>query len=142
MTDLMLSGAVQARHNWNRWVADCMTCRSALTVPPGTEFAGCWDCGGTIGPICWPNDPAGIEAILSYRPDPNTRSWEPGETLEDLLAENFTHGCVPPEWDELCAASGGQLVVLDVADQFVTGGLVMERRALLAGRHPEHMIGA
>lgn len=159
MTDLVLAGAVQARHNQNRWVVDCTTCSSALGVPAaatdGPELARwaitlkvgdaetrCWDCKSAIGPIRWPNDPAGIEAILSYRPDPATRNWEPGETLEDLLAENAAHGCMPDEWRELCDASGGQLVVMDVVDQFVTGGLVMKRRALLAGNAPQHAIGA
>lgn len=158
MTDLLPTGAVQARHNQNRWVADCPNCSSAIGAPRscavGEELFGwiiameigdplvrCWDCGAAIGPIIWPNDPQGIEAILSFRPDPATRNWEPGETLEQLLAENVAHGCVPPEWDALCAASDGQLVLMDVLDQFVTGGLVMERRALLAGQRPEHMIG-
>lgn len=159
MTDLLVSGAVAARHNQNRWVVDCTTCSSAMGVPRlcavGEELLGwvvafqvgdpmvrCWDCQSMIGPIVWPRDPAGIEAILSYRPDPVTRNWEPHESLEELLAENAAHGCIPPQWREMSEAAGGQLVLMDVLDGFVTGGVVMERRALLAGGRPQHEIGA
>ncbi|GAA0528851.1 hypothetical protein GCM10010172_06830 [Paractinoplanes ferrugineus] len=141
MTDLLVSGAIQARHNWNRWVVDCGNCPSALTVPPGTPHTQCWDCGFLIGPIVWPRDPDGIVAILSYRPDPNTRNWDPGETMEDLLAQNAEAGDIPAEWLEL-KNTHGQLVVMDVVDGFMTGGVLMERRALLAGDRPQHVIGA
>lgn len=138
MTELVISGAVQARHNWNDWKAECPACPSAMTIPVGTTTVTCWDCGAVIGPIVWPNDPAGIEAILSYRPDPNTRNWDPGQTLEELLLENAEAGDVPPEWRALDSGT----VVIDIVDGFVVGGLVMERRALLAGSRPQHVIGA
>lgn len=144
MSDLLILGAVQARHNWDRWIADCTVCRSAMKIPVGTEVVRCWDCLSEIGPITWPADPAGIETILSYRPDPNTRSWEPHETLEDLLRENFEHGCIPPEW-EVLAESDPQLVIADIQDQRVTGGLVFDalpaadpRRQLAAARRLAH----
>lgn len=139
MTNLAIIGTVYARHNWGRWVADCPTCPSALTVPPGTTGARCHDCGEVIGPILWPADPDGIEVILAMRPDPNTRNWEPGETLDDLLADNAIHGLIPARWHELTAAAGGQLAVMDTVDGVLVGGLLAD--ALPAGR-PRPAIGA
>lgn len=138
MTDILLAGTVQARHNWNRWVADCGACTSALTVPPGTTEAFCWDCHAVIGPIVWPADPDGIEAILAMRPDPNTRSWDPGETLEDLLQENAAHGLIPAEWHALADRMGGVLELLGTTDGVITSGLLLD--ALPAGR-PRPAIG-
>jgi hypothetical protein len=38
---------------------------------------------------------AGVERLLTFRPDVTTRNWVPGETLHDLLAENVAHGIGP-----------------------------------------------
>jgi hypothetical protein len=138
VTDLMLPGTVPARHNWNRWVADCRVCTSALTIPPGTAEVTCWDCGATIGPILWPPDPDGIEAILAYRPDPNTRSWEPGETLAELLAENAAHGLLPDAWLALDDPHG-RLELMSTVGEVIVGGLLLD--ALPAGR-PRPAIGS
>jgi len=35
---------------------------------------------------------SGVERILMMRPDPSTRNWVPGETLQDLMWENGQHG--------------------------------------------------
>jgi hypothetical protein len=140
VTDILLAGAIQARHNWGRWIVDCGNCSSALMVPPGTPRMTCWDCLSPIGPIVWPADPDGIELILGYRPDPNTRSWEPGETLEDLLRENTEHGLIPDEWLALAQAQpDGRLELLGTTGGVITGGLLLE--ALPAGR-PRPAIGA
>lgn len=140
MTDILPSGVVQARMNWDRWIADCWVCASALTVPPGTDAIACWDCGAAIGPILWPRDPDGIEMVLGFRPDPNTRSWEPGETISDLMAENAAHGIRPPqEWIALAeAAPDGRLELLGTTDDVITSGLLLA--ALPAGR-PRPAIG-
>lgn len=44
--------------------------------------------------IIWPSEDMvyGVERILMMRPDPSTRSWFPGETLNDLMWENGEHG--------------------------------------------------
>jgi hypothetical protein len=34
---------------------------------------------------------AAIEALLDRRPDAATRNWTPGETVDDLAAENRAH---------------------------------------------------
>lgn len=137
-TALAPAGTVFARHNWGRWIIDCPACPSALTVPPGTAAADCWDCGADLGQVVWPPDPGGIEVILAMRPDPNTRSWEPGETLAALLAENAAHDLIPDAWHELTAAAGGQLVILDTAGEVIVGGLLA---ASLAADRPRTAIG-
>lgn len=90
--------AVQARANWSRWIVNCPLCPSALTVHPGTERFDCPDCGIRTA-IVWPSEEmvAGIERLLSMRPDPSTRNWEPGETLIDLMVENGANGVFTPE---------------------------------------------
>lgn len=138
-TDLTVAGTVEARHNWGRWIVDCCCCSSGLKVPPGTTEAVCWDCGEVIGPVVWPADPDGIEAILAYRPDPNTRNWEPGETLEQLLGENAAHGLIPLGWFALADAAGGTLELLGTTAGVITSGLLLE--TLPAGR-PRPAIGA
>lgn len=118
VTDLATIGG--ARVNWGRWIVDCQVCPSGMAVSPGTPGTRCLDCGSLIGPIAWPADPDGVEAILSQRPDPNTRNWEPGETLENLLAENAAHGCLPQEW----MALDSRTLLLATADNRVVGGLL------------------
>jgi hypothetical protein len=107
-----LSDGVPVVHvfaNWGRWVAPCAGCPSALQVVAGVvdEDAGVlgWDAGhrrhglrclecGSLHVASWPDEDltAGVERLLMLRPDPTTRSWYPGETLDDLAAENMAHG--------------------------------------------------
>jgi hypothetical protein len=44
--------------------------------------------GGRWRPVAVPADRAEIERLLLARPDPATRSWRPGETTDQLAAEN------------------------------------------------------
>lgn len=83
----------KARANWGRWIVDCPSpfCTSALAAAPGTESFTCWDCGAE-GEIEWPANWGDIERLLTMRPDPITRNWLPGETLEDLQTENVENG--------------------------------------------------
>ena len=80
--------------NHGRWVADCEACRSALRVSPGDEFT-CLECGHHDADVFWPDDWADIDAVLALRPSILNRNWLPGETLDDLRAENLEHGLVP-----------------------------------------------
>ena len=96
--------------NHDRWVADCDTpyCGEAQEVwarffIPDTpdnvtgrwvryrrmEFV-CGNCGKTYL-IGWPADKDLIDAALSRRVVPETRNWLPGETVEELEAENTAH---------------------------------------------------
>jgi hypothetical protein len=68
--------------------------------------------------IVWPADPEGIEALLAMRPARKNRNWLPGETLQELLAENAAHNVLPPDW----LTGPGHRVLLDTTDDRVTGG--------------------
>lgn len=143
-TDIEITGTARARVNWGRWIVDCTTCTSALALPPGTEAMQCWDCGAIVPLIVWPPDVASIEAVLAYRPDPNTRNWEPGETVTDLIAENAVHGIVPSEWREaLESVPGAGVRELDVAT--VVNGVVVSGELLthqIDAAHDRWQIGA
>ncbi len=92
--------------NQGRWVVECDAdnCRGAIDVS-GRYIAGircdCKDrtacyhkadpCGHIIR-LDWPADLEAIDRVLARRPDPSTRNWLPGETVEDLKAENLLHG--------------------------------------------------
>lgn len=102
MTDLAIPGLAYAEANWGRWIARCPAglCTSAVQVrrwQQRFECTGEGGCGWTA-PIQWPDDPEMIEAILGLRPDVRTRSWLPGESLDDLIAENARHGLMD-SWD-------------------------------------------
>lgn len=81
-----------------RWIAECPACRAdgrtrAEYVWISTPLLFCVGCGNAGIGARWrlvtvPRDRTGIERLLLARPDPLTRSWRPGETLEQLAAEN------------------------------------------------------
>lgn len=106
-------GYVRARINFGRIVVDCPNrhCVSALTLPPGWPLYACWDCP-TIAGIVWPDNLPDIAAVLLLRPDPNTRSWNPGETLEDLVAENIAHRAGVGEHGENLPTGGGPVLLI------------------------------
>ncbi len=93
MNLLVRRGVSYARCNWSRWVGDCPSpfCLAALQLRRYQPWFTCMECGET-GEIVWPARAEDVERLLSMRPDPNTRNWEPGETLNDLLLENMQHG--------------------------------------------------
>lgn len=96
-------------YNWGRWKVQCPSpdCLGVEEVRPGKRLAVCTcrdpQMGGGIcthGPVCgtlirlaWPENPREIEDACVGRPVQN-RNWHPGETLEDLEAENLIHGVV------------------------------------------------
>ena len=77
-----------------RWIADCPDCRGgAEYVWLGTPLLFCASCGnreigGRWRPVRIPAERAEIERLLLARPDGDQRAWEPGETLDQLRAEN------------------------------------------------------
>jgi predicted ABC-class ATPase len=66
-----------------------------------------------VGEIVWPARAEDVERLLSMRPDPHTRNWEPGETLNDLLLENMQHGVLSSVAES--ASAGALLAVADDA---------------------------
>jgi hypothetical protein len=125
-----IAGVAYAEANWGRWVARCVRpwCTNAIALELGqVEFLciGGPDACGYSTVVVWPPDPQAIEAILGMRPVRRTQNWSVGETLEDLLAENAAHGCLPPEM--LTAAPGERPILLRTADQVAVGGLLHQQ---------------
>lgn len=92
---LVRAGAItEAYANWSRWVAHCGHCQYGREqLQPCHSPFRCRVCGG-ITEVVWPTADMiiGVERLLMMRPDPSTRNWFPGETLNDLLWENGAHG--------------------------------------------------
>ena len=130
MSELVKPGTVLVRANHSRWVADCPNpyCGSALQMEPGEFEFRCWDCGAE-SEVVWPPNHADIETLLSMRPDPRTRNWEPGESLHDLLHENAAHGITPP----LTPDQLGHTVFAIAGDHIVLGALTSTFRKAIGG---------
>jgi hypothetical protein len=80
--------------NQGRWCGDCPHCKGGVAVVPGWARAWCFTCGALFTDIVQP-DPetrAKIETLLSKRPDPDTRNWQPWEKPIGLDGENVVHG--------------------------------------------------
>lgn len=85
---------IAARANWGRWIVDCPRVSShALWVDRCQEWFECPACGA-VAELVWPSYDMvlGIERLLMMRPNEATRSWQPGESLHDLLQENIDNG--------------------------------------------------
>lgn len=80
----------------------------------------------TVSRVAWPDNGEDIMHVLAQRPMFETRNWQPGETLEDLLVENAVHGLIPAQ-----LLAGVDLVIR---------GERFEDRTVLAGR-TLHAIG-
>ena len=128
MSDLAITGVAYAEANWGAWKARCPRpwCTNAIALEPGqVEFMciGGPDACGYTTVVIWPADPQAIEAILAMRPVRRTQNWLPGETLEDLIAENAANGCIPDEW----MALEERTLLLATADGRATGGLLHQQ---------------
>lgn len=89
--------AVDAFVNEGRWIVQCPWCGGAQLVSPETFSVLCVECanngiGGMSVPVRWPDEAPAIEAALVQRPAPRHMNWRPGETVDDLLAENEQRG--------------------------------------------------
>lgn len=149
-----------ARVCWGRWVADCPRdgCTQAehFGADPitrhvggligtvfrcGTEGTVC-NCGAAVPSGCgltcavvWPDNIAEIEKLLALRPAEQTRNWNPGEDLVDLMADNVAHGVGAPAQVEVGHPGGRLLMVTE--REIVTDRLGLDyfaaRRALGRG---------
>ena len=107
---------MKVSYNWGRWIASCPSpgCLGVIEVHIGQSGVVC-DCQdtqicdhtnpqlvnlvperqalicGTEIPLEWPADPEAIIAICARRALRH-RNWHPGETIDELKAENLTHG--------------------------------------------------
>lgn len=88
----------RARVNHNKLIADCPDCGGAEFVwRDGPRAMLCLSClNGGIGhawrPVTLPDDYPAIEAALLARPLVGNRNYEPGESVDDLLAQNAENG--------------------------------------------------
>lgn len=119
VTVLAIPGLAYAEANWGRWIARCPAglCTNAVQISRWQqrfECAGPGSCGWTTQ-VEWPADPEAIEALLAMRPDFKTRSWQPGETLQDLIHENAAHDVLPLDWKS-------EGLLLATHDERLTGG--------------------
>ncbi len=57
----------------------------------------------------WPPAVDDIERLLAARPQPETRNWLPGETVDDLLFENAAHGLLPADGPSRALTTNGRL---------------------------------
>ena len=134
MTDLAIPGMAYAFAEWGMWKAGCPRpgCTNAMALvrdQPMFSCLGPHSCGFEA-PLIWPADPDAIESILAMRPLPANQNWLVGETLEDLIAENAGHGCLPPEW---LSIDEPRTLLLATTEQRVTGGL-LHQQLVAAGR--------
>jgi hypothetical protein len=93
---ISLTEALSAWVSGGRWIVMCPCGGAQLAAREDHRFF-CIDClnagvGGQWRRVNWPDDAADIEAVLLRRPDPETRTWLPTQTLTDLVAENAEHG--------------------------------------------------
>lgn len=84
--------------NDGRWVVDCPACSSAQLAAHSDRRFFCTEChnaaiGGAWRAVRWPpaNQLNAVEAELELRPERN-RHWRPGQSVDDLRAENEAHG--------------------------------------------------
>lgn len=89
--------------SWGLWVARCPQpwCVGIDHYGPGPNTGRIGGLGpdrfccprcGTVTEAQWPANRDDIELVLGRRPMPETRNWQPGETLGDLVVENALHG--------------------------------------------------
>ncbi len=87
---------IRARIEAGSWLADC-PCKGAQYVRRGEQML-CGDCGADHDvEFPPPKKQERIEHLLGLRPNQVNRNWTPGETVEDLEAENIDHGV----WEDM-----------------------------------------
>jgi hypothetical protein len=82
---------VEARINHGRWIFDC-DCGSGVAADPTFSAGYCFGCGAIHTNVIFPEDRQAIEQALLARKRTENRNWNPGETVEELLADNTEHG--------------------------------------------------
>lgn len=80
------------RGNHGRWVVECDHCTSAQLASQADPRFMCVGCGngyqsGAWRPVEWPTEPEVLAVLLDERPR-SLANWEPGETVDDIEAEN------------------------------------------------------
>lgn len=86
--------ALLVHANHGSWQTLCPFCPSAQHAAETDPWFYCADCQNEavnhqLIPVVWPLNQAEIEAALMLRPDPETRNWEPGETITALHLQDL-----------------------------------------------------
>jgi hypothetical protein len=82
---------VLSRIEHGRWVVTCINCSTSALTQPEWRLACCGECGCQMRKVVIPIDYQKIEEILLLRLRRENQNWLPGETLEQLFAENLAH---------------------------------------------------
>lgn len=83
--------SLPARVNQGRWIADCPDCTGAEMADPAWPYSVCCSCGAGPYRVEFPPEREAIEQALLRRPHAAFMSWEPGITVEELLAGGPFH---------------------------------------------------
>lgn len=88
--------ALPARVYEGLWIVDC-PCGGAEMICRGHPILWCCSCGNRYAGGLWrqvelPANAPEIERLLDLRPFPVNQNWQPGETVDQLRAENAEHG--------------------------------------------------
>lgn len=94
-TDLADALPLLARVDHGRWLVDCDTCKSAEAIWYDAPMMFCRSCRnpsthGMWRKVALPKERNDIIAILNLRPTQH-QNWSPGDTLEELRADNELH---------------------------------------------------
>lgn len=92
---------VEVYVNQGRWIVECPVCKGAQVACHTDPKFLCNVCAnvaidGRWRRTVWPPNRNAIEAALEVRPNELEQNWFPGETVDNLLAENVEHGVVAP----------------------------------------------
>lgn len=88
---------VQAEVNHGRWIVRCPWCNGAEGADRADRYFYCLGCqnvlaGGKRVPVRFPSAANELETLLARRPGEASRNWLPGQTLDEIRAENLEHG--------------------------------------------------
>lgn len=89
--------SIPAFVNSGRWIVQCPNCGSGQLVDPQQDRFLCVECvndhlGRQWVTVVWPAELDAIEEVLSVRDELSSMNWRPGETVEELQAENEANG--------------------------------------------------
>jgi ribosomal protein S27AE len=93
-------GFASAVVNHGRWIVRCPLCTPGAMLASRKEpLFWCPNCGMAANNerpmhVIFPNEADVIDDLLSRRPDPHTRHWEPTESIDMLLHENRANGVI------------------------------------------------
>lgn len=97
--EMLVDDRLPVYANEGRWVVMCPDCNGAQLAAFTDPRFYCVECAnltvsGAWRSIAWPANRVDIETALAVRPLKN-QNWQPGETVDDLLAENDANGYGP-----------------------------------------------